>query len=139
MLRDNVARRVDGRAARRDTADLAIGPERGPNASVEGARFPRGIRQVPVVKAWSSTPVGAGFAAPTEPWDAGRMPLQGYAAAIFGAGKHSTTLGPRGEPLGAGRLPVPSQFAPPPSKATAMKNPPHICTAGSAPQTRAAN
>ena len=54
-----------------------------------------------VVKAWSSTPVGAGFAAPTEPWDAGRMPLQGYAAAIFGAGKHSTTLGPRGEPLGA--------------------------------------
>ena len=38
-----------------------------------------------VVKAWSSTPVGAGFAAPTEPWDAGRMPLQGYAAAIFGS------------------------------------------------------
>lgn len=40
-----------------------------------------------VVKAWSSTPVGAGFAAPTEPWDAGRMPLQGYAAAIFGRRK----------------------------------------------------
>ena len=57
-----------------------------------------------VVKAWSSTPVGAGFAAPTEPWDAGRMPLQGYAAAIFGAGKHSTTLGPRGEPLGAAEV-----------------------------------
>jgi hypothetical protein len=51
-----------------------------------------------------------------------------YADAIFGYGKHTSTLGPKGR-IGAAAVP---QFPPPPSKATAMKNPPHVCTAGSA-------